>query len=116
MNKPSFKTLESAFPGKGKVLRKLLTSERAVRQHSAAIARERECLSAPGLSDLRLHALNAELEMFGVEYVQGKGTRRTQSFDYLNAGDTYNTTIVRFANGRYRVTDIGSIIERGNYD
>jgi len=53
---------------------------------------------------------------FGVDFVQCKGTRRTQSFEYLNAGDTYNTTIVRFANGRYRVTDIGSIIERGNYD
>lgn len=115
-NKPSIKTLERAFPGKGKVLRKLLTSEQAVREHPAAQARESECYNHPSLTDLRLHALNAELETFGVEYVKGKGTARTPSFEYLNTGDTYAATIVRFADGRYRVSSWGDIVERGNYD
>jgi hypothetical protein len=114
-NIPSAKTLEAAFPGKGKIAHRLLTSEQAVREHSAAIARDRECYNAPELHDLRLHALNAELEMFGVEYVQGNGTRRSPSFEYLNAGDAYATTIVRFTDGRYRVTSWGDIVERGNY-
>jgi hypothetical protein len=115
MNKPSLKTLETAFPTKGAILRKLLTSEKAVREHPAAIARNAECYHAPTLADLRMHALNTETECFGVEYVQGNGTRRSPSFEYLNAGDTYATTIVRFSNGRYRVTTWGDIVERGNY-
>lgn len=116
MSMPSVKTLESAFPTKGKVLRELLTSEKAVREHSAAIAREHECYNSPTLADLRMHALNAETGCFGVEYVKGNGTRRSPSFEYLNTGDAYNTTIVRFANGQYRVTSWGDIVERGNYD
>jgi len=116
MNKPSEQTLERAFPTKGKVLRRLLTSRRAVEAHPAAIARVKECYHAPTLADMRMHALNAETECFGVEYVKGKGTRRSPSFEYLNAGDTYNTTIVRFTDGRYRVTTWGDIVERGNYD
>lgn len=114
--KPSIKTLERAFPGHGKTARLLLTSEKAVREHPAAIARELECYNPPTLGDLRMTALNAELEMFGVEYVQGNGTHRSPSFEYLNSGDTYDTTIVRFLNPvRYRVTSWGDIVERGNY-
>lgn len=112
---PSLKTLEAAFPTKGEVLRRLLTSEKAVREHPAAVRRERECFNAPKLYDLRLHALNAELETYGVEYVQGNGTQRSPSFEYLNAGDTYNTTIIRFTDGRYRVGSWGDIVERGSY-
>jgi hypothetical protein len=109
MNKPSQQTLERAFPGKGKVLRRLLTSD-----HDAAIKRERECFNSPSLADLRMHALNAELETFGVEYIKGKG--RSRSIEYLNTGDTYATTIIRFSDGQYRVSSWGDIVERGNYE
>jgi hypothetical protein len=115
MNTPSIKTLESAFPGKGKTLKRLLTSADAVREHPAAIARVRECYSEPDLRDLRLRALNAEIEAFGVEYQRGNGTRRSPSFEYLNTGDSYSVTIIRFTDGRYRVTTWGDIVERGSY-
>ena len=119
-NIPSVKTLEAAFPTKGKVLRQLLQSASAVREHPAAIARERECYNQPPIYDLRLHALNAETECFGVEYThhascQQCGRCDARCFDYLNAGDTYTTTIIRFNDGRYRVGDWGTIVERGNY-
>jgi hypothetical protein len=114
-NIPSIKTLETAFPTKGKVLRRLLQSASAVREHPAAMARERECYNPPSLSDLRMHALDAELETFGVEYVQGNDTRRSPSFDYCNTGDSYGVTIIRFSDGRYRVGDWGTIVEGGNY-
>lgn len=112
-NIPSVKTLERAFPGKGKTLRRLLQSEQAVREHPAAIARVRECYHEPKLYDLRLHALNAELGTFGVGYAEGQGS--SVSFDYLNTGDTYGTTIIRFVDGRYRVGDWGTVVEQGNY-
>lgn len=114
MNIPSVKTLESAFPGKGKVLRKLLTNNDAVYEHPGSLARVKECYHLPRLADLRMHAINAELECFGVEYV--KGNRRSLSFEYCNTGDTYALTIVRFEGGIYRVTSWGDIVERGNYD
>lgn len=113
---PSQKALEKAFPTKGRVLRRLLSSKQAVLDHPAAIARAKECFSIPRISDLRLHALNHELETFGVEYVRGNNTKRSPSFDYLNTGDTYATTIVRYADGRYRITSWGDIVERGNYE
>ena len=114
-NKPSLKTLESAFPGKGKTLRWLLTNEAAVWQHPAVIALVSQCYHTPKLAHARMVALNAELECFGVEYVQGNYTQRSPSFEYCNTGDTYGTTIIRFTDGRYRVGDWGTIVERGNY-
>jgi hypothetical protein len=118
MNQPSVKTLENAFPTQGKRLRELITSEDAVYAHPAAIRWIRECYHLPSLSELRMHALNAELGFFGVEYVKGKGPghRTTPNFHYLNSGDSYNATIVRFAGGAYRVTTWGDIVERGNYE
>lgn len=118
-NKPSLKTLESAFPGKGKILRKLLTNDQTVRDHPAAIARDRECYHRPPLHDLRLYALNAETASFGIEHAHHASADEMRCdrrcFDYLNSGDTYNTTIVRFVDGRYRVTTCGDIVERGDY-
>lgn len=115
-NRPSRKALEAAFPGKGKILRKLLTSKQAVLEHPAAQARERECYHPPGLADMRLHALNAALETFGVEYVQAGHNAKSPAFNYLNTGDSYAATIIRFSDGRYRISSWGDIVERGNYD
>ncbi len=116
MTLPSVRTLESSFPGKGRVLRTLLESPAAVRAHPAAVALSQKCYGRPTLAHMRMTALNAELGFHGIEYVRpGRGSR-SPGFEYLNAGDPYVTTIVRFSDGRYRVTDIGSIIERGNYE
>lgn len=116
MNLPSIRTLESAFPGKGRVLRALIESPAVVCAHPAAVALSQQSHGRPTLAHLRMTALNAELGFHGVEYVHpGRGSR-SPGFEYLNAGDSYVTTIVRFSDGRYRVTDIGSIIEHGNYE
>lgn len=119
-NKPSLKVLEAAFPSKGKVLRRLLTNNDAVREHPAAIAYARQCYSNPPLYLLRLYALNAETECFGVEYTHHASCDRcgrcdSRCFDYLNTGDSYGVTIIRFSDGRYRVGDWGTVVERGNY-
>ena len=120
-NKPSLKVLEAAFPTKGKALRRLLTSKQAVLDHPAAIAYSRQCYHKPPVYLQRLYALNAETESFGVEYTHHStceqiGRCTNKCFDYLNAGDTYATTIIRFNDGRYRVGDWGTVVERGNYE
>lgn len=121
MNLPSIKTLDRAFPGKGAILRKLLESSAAVRAHPAAVALDRECYNPPSLAELRLTALDAEAGTYGVEAVwhEGEGPNAcigSPAFEYLNVGDMYTATIIRSGTGRYFVGDIGSIIERGNYE
>lgn len=120
MNLPSIKTLESAFPGKGKTLRRLLESSAAVREHPAAVKLARDCYNPPDLSYLRMTALNAEAETYGIEAVwhaDGPASDCTSSpaFEYLNTGDTYALTIVRMSSGRYIVASWGNIVERGDY-
>lgn len=114
--RPSIKRLEEAFPGKGKTLRRLLTSNEAVSAHPAAIRLVFSCYHQPKLHEARMAALDAELGHFGVEYVPHGRNARSRGFLYSNSGDTYNVTIVRFDDGVYAVTDIGAIIERGHYE
>ena len=121
MNKPSVKTLDRAFPGKGKALRLLLDSATAVRLHPAAIARESTAYHPHTLATLRLEALNDVAETYGVEYCTRTdnpmiGNDWSPTFEYLNTGDSYTPTIIRFSDGRYIVADVGSIVERGGYE
>lgn len=115
MNLPSIKTLERAFPGKGRELRKLLESPAAVRAHAAAVELARQCHNPPTLAMLRLTALDAVAETYGVEYVAPGNNARSPGFEYLNTGDTYAPTIIRLDSGRYIVSSWGDIVERGNY-
>lgn len=112
--RPSVKTLESAFPGKGKELRKLLTDNDAVNKSEAVQQWVKQCYNPPAMSEKRMLALNECLEGYGVECTRGN-SEHSPSFEYINMGDTYNTTIVRFEDGRYRVTCWGDIVEKGNY-
>lgn len=116
MNLPSIKKLESAFPGKGKVIRTLLESSKAVNEHPAVIAWVKQCYHEPKLHEKRLYAIDAELETHGVEYVEPGNNTRSPGFAYCNAGDTYATTIIHIDSGRYIVGCWGDIVERGNYN
>ncbi|MCO1498201.1 hypothetical protein, partial [Limosilactobacillus reuteri] len=66
---PSVKSLESVFPGKGKIMRRLLISADAVRSHPAAIALERQSYNPQPLHQLRMAALDVEAGTCGVEYI-----------------------------------------------
>ena len=118
---PSKKALDAAFPGKGKVLRTLLESNDAVRAHPAALAYDWVAHEQASLGLMRLHALDVELGGYGIEAVWHAGhgpetCSKPPAFEYVNMGDLYNTTIIRYPGGRYRISDVGSIIERGNYE
>ena len=64
---------------------------------------------------LKLEALNQILGLYGVEYVPKGSNQRSPGFEYLNTGDSYAPTIVRFDGGGYRISSWGDIVERGNY-
>ena len=115
MRLPSAKTLDRAFPGAGRTLRTLLESDSAVREHPAAIKRRAECFHPPTLLDLRLHALNAAAETFGVEYISHRddGMRDTYGIEYLNTGDSYAPTLTfDHSAGTWKVASWGDIVER----
>lgn len=116
---PSVKTLETAFPGKGKELRQALEMSKAqLLAHPAGAARQAECYNPPACYDLRLHVLDAIAETCGVEYAASAKDTFTSAkgFDYLNVGDSYVATIIRMCEtGNYRVACVGDIVEKGGY-
>ena len=114
MKLPSVKTLETAFPGKGRTLRRLLESDAAVSKHPAAAARRAECFHAPTLLDQRMHALNAEAETCGIEYIAHRNDSWREDFglEYLNTGDMYTPTLIfDYARDSWCVASWGDIIE-----
>ena len=105
---PSVRTLSAVFGDNAKQARRILEmSRRELESLPAGAARVAECYHPPATSDLRLTCLNALAGTHGVESFQTK----TGYCDYLNAGDAYAATLVRFR-GRYRVTTWGDIAER----
>lgn len=113
---PSIKRLNLVFPDKGKELRQALEADRkTLLQHPAGAARLAECYHPPKTYDLRLHVLNTIAQACGVEYLPHAQDTMTESWgiDYLNVGDPYVLTIVRFnASGLYRVACWGDLVER----
>jgi hypothetical protein len=108
---PSIKALRTLTPcaDKAKELKRILTMRRIELEALPAGAdRIHECYHTPSTADLRMTCLDAALGTYGVESFQ---TRKGEWVDYLNTGDPYTPTIVRWR-GNYRVTDWGSIAER----
>lgn len=118
---PSIRTLRPVFGDNAKQARAILEmSRRELEQLPAGAARVAEYATVhadpffcgqcnqPATSDLRMTCLDALAGTHGVEAFE---TRRDGWCEYLNAGDTYALTLVRFR-GRYRVTTWGDIAER----
>lgn len=106
---PSIRTLRAVFGDRARDARAVLEMTRAqLEALPAGAARVRECYFPPATSDLRLECLDA---LAGTHGVEGFRTRRGETVEYLNAGDTYAATLVRWR-GRYRVTSWGDIAER----
>ena len=105
---PSVKTLRAVFGDNAPQARRVLEMTRAeLLATPTGAARAAECYHPPETYDLRLHCLDALADTHGVEAFETK----SGYCDYLNAGDTYAVTLVRFR-GRYRVTTWGDIAER----
>jgi hypothetical protein len=106
---PSVRTLRAVFGDNAKQARAILEMTRSeLEALPAGQYRVQECYNPPATSDLRLTCLNALGETYGVEALQ---VRDGTWCEYLNAGDPYQTTLVRLR-GRYRVACWGDIVER----
>ena len=105
---PSIKTLRAIF-GENAARAKeilLMNREQLIATPTGA-ARVAECYHPPETRDIRMECLNALGDFHGVEYFETK----KGGCMYLNSGDTYALTLVRF-NGAYRVKCWGDIAEK----
>ena len=108
MRTPSSKTLRLIYGDNAKEAKALLKANRAdLLKNEAADRMRRDCYSTVRNFELRLCALNALGEFHGVECVTATNGEYAE---YLNAGDSYAATLIRW-NGRYRVQSIGDFIE-----
>lgn len=110
-NKPSQKTLESAFPGKGKELRDLITGKIEPESYKTVARLCSECYSYPDYSYKLMTAINEILEGHGIEVILPRDDKRP-SYDYVNMGDTYLATILLRDDGKLIVSSWGDIVEK----
>lgn len=108
MNLPSIRTLSDVFGDRAQEARAVLAANRAtLAARPECAARIRECYCPPSTRDLRLIALDALAGTHGIEGVQAS---TGEWLTYLNAGDTYATTVTVWR-GRYRIESWGDRVE-----
>jgi hypothetical protein len=108
MRSPSIKALSTLFGDNAKRAKALLTMNRdQLLATPVGLRRFNECYYPPTVADIRMECLNALGDYYGVEAIE---TKRGLCM-YLNAGDTYTPTLVRW-NGAYRIACWGDIVEK----
>lgn len=108
LRSPSISALKTLFGENAPRAKALLRMNRdQLLRTPIGAARAAECYNPPSTQDIRMECLNALGEFYGVECID---TKKGECL-YLNAGDTYTPTLVRF-NGSYRITTWGDIVER----
>jgi hypothetical protein len=110
---PSIRTLRTVFADRAPEARRILEMTRSeLMTYPEAISRASECYHPPKTFDLRLTVLNRlDPGLFGVEgFDLGRRDGTQAALYYLNAGDTYTTTLTYWS-GRYRVESWGDRVE-----
>ena len=109
---PSKKTIAKNFPNcDARYVRQLLTDDTTVENDESVKQWINQCYHRPSTDELRAYALNSALEMYGIEYVPGK-----RPFCYLNTGDPYGVTLIRYQDSMsWFISSWGDIVERGGY-
>lgn len=113
MNLPSIKTLDRAFPGKGKEIRLLLEQKTNTMDYESVREFISRCYNKPDYPYRLMLALNEIIEGFGVESIWGPESERWPEVDYVNMGDVYNATLMYdYRDNRVRVGTVGDFVER----
>lgn len=116
MRLPSVKTLRSIAPDRAKELRELLAKKRCTRDYASVQQWEAQCYNPPRYSERLMCAANEVIGGYGVEAIFGDSCTQPD-YEYVNVGDSYTATLIRDCDtGRVFVGDIGTVIERGDYE
>ena len=110
-NRPSQKTLETNFPGKGKELRDLITGKRDPERFYRSVADlVMRAYHRPHYDHMLMTAINEVLEGHGIECIYPRDSKHP-SYDYVNMGDSYTPTILLRNDGKLIVSSWGDIVE-----
>ena len=109
-NKPSRKTLEATFPGKGKELRNLIDGTVNPTEYDSVISLCTRVYQHPTHSYMLIVAINEVLEGHGIECIYPRDSKHP-SYDYINMGDSYTPTILLRNDGKLIVSSWGDIVE-----
>jgi hypothetical protein len=112
--------IKDIMTGKNSIVHDIINNFVAHRDNLAAIAPKTEqwinsCYNMPSLHDIKMHIFDELLGGYGIEYISKGHNSKSPAIEYVNFGDTYDTTLL-FIDGRYRIGTWGDIVERGNYD
>lgn len=111
---PSVKTLARIFGTGAKEARRVLEMSRAqLSEHpdgKAFIATTHHGY-VESLAFFKMSILDKIGGFYGVESLRRTRTREDEYADYLNAGDTYNETLI-YWRGQWRVETLGDFIEK----
>lgn len=105
MNIPTIKRMQKFGFSPDEATKIRAAMEGYYRKHPFGDRRPRHTLAK--ISDI----MNGE----GVEEVPEGNNQRSPFIMYVNTGDLYHWTVM-WVNGRFQIGDVGSIIERGNYN
>ena len=111
MNFPTVKSLRQIHDADHALMREIGKSNCRDKIMSLSTDAAQAVKSAHGripLRHLRMIALNQAARTHGVEYLE---TKRHGVIEYLNTGDTYAATLVRFPSGFYTIKSWGDIVE-----
>ncbi len=108
--KPSEKTLETAFPGKGKELRNLIDGTVNPTEYDSVISLCTRVYQHPTHSYMLIVAINEVLEGHGIECIYPRDSKHP-SYDYINMGDSYTPTVLLRNDGKLIVSSWGDIVE-----
>lgn len=118
MHNPKFESrVRKVFPAQADSILAIIRGNRAhTLTYASAAHRDRESYHPHDTYMLKLEALNEVLDTCGVEYVEAGRGRRSPAFEYLNMGDTYDTTVLYFPVRRvWRIGSWGDQVEQGRY-
>lgn len=76
-----------------------------------------ECYNVPTTPELRMAMLDDLCDTHGVEAIMHprQGYTSEPFATYLNTGDGYDATIVRYATGSYRITSWAAVVESNRF-
>ena len=113
LRSPTAKNLEAHFPGKGRELRDLLTGKRKTMTYVSVQEWCGQCWYLMNYTARLMYALNEILEGYGVEPIWGSESDTQPIAEYVNMGDTYNTTLLLdYDKDRVVLTSLGDWVEK----
>jgi hypothetical protein len=122
-NLPSIKTLrEIANERAGELRTVLATTSRSKLEklldsgkYPVTASWYRKCPHPMAMNTAKLSVASEITKCHGVEFIPHGKNAKSPSIEYVNAGDSYATTLM-WTRGRYVVCCWGDIVERGDYD